>query len=422
MKGNGGSFFKEPAKYLLEEINVTLNDKGKGQFKITTTEEYKKKIEVAKPATIENPNPKAELIFTLEMPTGGNGAISFSENMPLKNGKPVGGTKFIEVLDGNETLTLTNEQKIKSIVFSTEDGKNVQQTLTKDNAKHKIWVHTVNMIDVELAVDVMTNVCNDSMIETNGVIAAMQSIENYPSEKVGTDGLLELDFNIETKHFLNAESNPVRFNIQVSKKVKDPADDKKEIFIFVADQLIQTLSDVKIMRSEDLKTIGIKASKQDGTAFSEEEKVALRKRSLSYLNTALMVERSGLTPEATQNCDVFVEVDEMAEIENKKVKTCYCNKDLTVEEVKSLVKAVNGSESIWMHPNCNIDDKSCEGLTKQLNLMFRKYNINECIQKIAFLAMTSVETGFFQTAGEITGNTASSQYFYKGRGLLLYHG
>ncbi|WP_164998669.1 CHAP domain-containing protein [Flavobacterium sp. 140616W15] len=36
--------------------------------------------------------------------------------------------------------------------------------------------------------------------------------------------------------------------------------------------------------------------------------------------------------------------------------------------------------------------------------------------------MTSVETGFFQTAGEISGNTASSQYFYKGRGLLQLTG
>ncbi|MCC9063480.1 TIGR02594 family protein [Flavobacterium piscisymbiosum] len=50
--------------------------------------------------------------------------------------------------------------------------------------------------------------------------------------------------------------------------------------------------------------------------------------------------------------------------------------------------------------------------------MFRKYNINECIQKIAFLAMTSVETGFFQTAGEAPAATSSSKYFYKGRSLM----
>lgn len=43
-----------------------------------------------------------------------------------------------------------------------------------------------------------------------------------------------------------------------------------------------------------------------------------------------------------------------------------------------------------------MDDKSYEGLTYELNSMFRKYGINECIQKMAFLAMTSVETGCFQ--------------------------
>mgnify|MGYP000888204946 CR=1 FL=1 len=36
--------------------------------------------------------------------------------------------------------------------------------------------------------------------------------------------------------------------------------------------------------------------------------------------------------------------------------------------------------------------------------------------------MISVETGFFRTAGEIAGNTASSQYYYKGRGLLQLTG
>ena len=106
----------------------------------------------------------------------------------------------------------------------------------------------------------------------------------------------------------------------------------------------------------------------------------------------------------------------------KKHKTCYCNRDFTVEEVKSLVKTINGTDKIWDFKNCDVDDKSYERLTLELNNMFRKYGINECIQKIAFLAMTSVETGFFRTAGEIAGNTASSQYYYKGRGLLQLTG
>ena len=113
---------------------------------------------------------------------------------------------------------------------------------------------------------------------------------------------------------------------------------------------------------------------------------------------------------------------ERVELEEKKHKTCYCNRDFTVEEVKSLVKTINGTDKIWDYKNCDVDDKSYERLTLELNNMFRKYDINECIQKIAFLAMTSVETGFFRTAGEIAGNTASSQYYYKGRGLLQLTG
>ena len=72
--------------------------------------------------------------------------------------------------------------------------------------------------------------------------------------------------------------------------------------------------------------------------------------------------------------------------------------------------------------NCKIDDKSHKALTFQLNAMFRKYGINQCIQKMAFLAMTSVETGFFQTTSEIYGDSNSSKYKYKGRGILQLTG
>jgi hypothetical protein len=147
----------------------------------------------------------------------------------------------------------------------------------------------------------------------------------------------------------------------------------------------------------------------------------LRKQLICFKNTALIVEKGILTEEAIENCTVPVVVDlEMAEL--VKGNSCYCNKDLTEEELRALVKTINGRETIWGGENCNIDDKSYKSLTFQLNAMFRKYNINECIQKIAFLAMTSVETGFFQTTGEIEGDTNSSQYFYKGRGILQLTG
>ena len=113
----------------------------------------------------------------------------------------------------------------------------------------------------------------------------------------------------------------------------------------------------------------------------------------------------------------------------KKNGKCYCNRDFTVEEVKSLVKTIKGKESIWEggkgdngFEKCKIDDKSFEGLTKALNNSFRRHGINNCIQKIAILAETSIETGFFTCSEELTSKYASSKYLYKGRGLIQLTG
>ena len=45
LRGDGDSFYLQPDKYMLEEKKVTLNDKGKGSFMITTSDKYKEKIE-----------------------------------------------------------------------------------------------------------------------------------------------------------------------------------------------------------------------------------------------------------------------------------------------------------------------------------------------------------------------------------------
>lgn len=101
---------------------------------------------------------------------------------------------------------------------------------------------------------------------------------------------------------------------------------------------------------------------------------------------------------------------------------CYCNKDFTVAEMKDMVLKVTGQNKIWSSKNAELDDESYERLTKELNFMFRKYGINKCIQKIAILAMTGGETGFFQASGEALSKYASSQFNYKGRGMLQLTG
>jgi uncharacterized protein (TIGR02594 family) len=354
VRGISESFYLEPATYMLEEKKIPLNDKGIGSFKITTDDKYKEKIKKALPATTEKPNPTISLIFTVEMPTGSQGAITLPDDMVIKNGKPVVGTKFIEVLDSNEELALTSDKKIKSIFFTKEDGKNVQQTLTHQGKSHKIWVHTVNMQEEELKVDVMSLTHSDCMEEKNGIITVLQSIQEY-KEKVGSDGLLELPFTAEEKYLMDAEVNPVRFNIQVSRKVKDPNDDKKEVYIFVEDQLAtMPYPNTSLVRSPDMKTIGIKATKQDKTAFSKEEKIALRKQVICFKNTALIVEKGILTEEAIENCTVPVIVDlEMAEVHTNGVCACkennfYWSSKITCEERKKVLEVC---ANIWGEEN-----------------------------------------------------------------------
>ncbi|MBS7255111.1 PAAR-like protein [Flavobacterium branchiicola] len=354
VRGTNESFYLEPETYLLEEKKITLDNKGKGSFKITTDEKYKEKINKALPSTTETPNPNISLIFTVEMPTGSQGAITLPDDMAIKNGKPVIGTKFIEVLDSNEELAVTSNKNIKSIFFSTEDGKGVQQTLTHQNKKHKIWVHTANMQEEELRVEVMAFVHSDCMEEKDGTITALQSIKSY-QEKVGNDGLLELSFTAEEKDLTDAEANPVRFAIQVSRKVKDPNDDKKEVYVFEDDQLvILPHPNVRVVRSPDMKSVGIKATKQDGTSFTKEEKIELRKQLICFKNTALMVQKGILTEEAIENCTVPIMVDlEMAEVQTNEVCACkennfYWSSRITCDERKKVLEVC---ANIWGEEN-----------------------------------------------------------------------
>lgn len=344
VRGARESFYLEPATYMLEEKKITLNDKGIGSFKITTDDKYKEKIKKALPATTEVPNPNISLVFTVEIPAGSQGAMTLPDDMAIKNGKPVVGTKFIEVLDSNEELAVTSEKKIKSIFFAKEDGKGVQQTLTHQAKTHKIWVHTVNMQEEELRVNVMSLVHSDCMEEKSGIITVLQSIQEY-KEKVGSDGLLELPFTAEEKYLTDAETNPVRFSIQVSRKVKDPNDDKKEVYLFVDDQLANMpYPNASLVRSPDMKTVGIKAKKQDNSSFSKEEKIALRKQLICFKNTALIVEKSILTEEAIENCTVPVIVDlEMAEVQTSKLCACkennfYWSSRITCDERKKVLE------------------------------------------------------------------------------------
>ena len=89
-----------------------------------------------------------------------------------------------------------------------------------------------------------------------------------------------------------------------------------------------------------------------------------------------------------------------------------------------MVKTIKGKEVIWegLKEPCQIEDDSFKSLTFELNKMFRKYNINKCIQKITFLAQVNAETGFFSISHEELSKYLSSKSKYKGRGLIQLTG
>jgi Peptidase family M23/Domain of unknown function (DUF4280) len=350
VKGENENFYEDPEKkYLLEEKNISLNDKGKGQFMITTSDKYKELIDCAIPKT-SNVNPKHSLVFTIAIPPS-TGNVILPEALHIEHANYIEKVKLYEVLTAREELNLISEQKIKAITFSTEDSKDQQRGLTHYGKSHKIWVHTVNMQDEELQIEVMTNTHSDCMDEKDGIIKALDSIKSYPKEKVGADGLLELNFTLEQKYATDAETNPTYYSIQVAQKAKDPADPKKEILLFIDDQLmLKQMANATLVRSEDLKSVGIRTDK---TGLTKEEKVALRKRFLAYKHTALMVTDSTKTVEAVENTDVLVTVDDIEDIEvaeiTKGVCECesyrlYYGKNVTCEFRK---KVMTISKDLW---------------------------------------------------------------------------
>ncbi|MGE8514024.1 MAG: TIGR02594 family protein, partial [Chryseobacterium culicis] len=414
VKGEGDDFYKEKDKYMLEEKTVTLNNEGKASFLITTNDDYKKKLLAAIPKTTKNPNPSYRLVFTVELQASSSADIVLPGNITILGARPVvvdATTTYLEVLDSNEELVITSEQKIVSIMFSTEDGKDIQRMQTFYGKTHKLWVHTVNMTEETLKIDVLKEIPKEGLNEADHITYTHESKQSYNEEKTGKDGLLEVSFTAK-EEWKNPPKNFDYYIAQVSRQVQDPADPKKKVWKIEKSQFtINNTLPADLVRTEDMEKLGIKAYKKDGTPFTKEEMLELRKQFIFYESGCLKVSQKE-TPEAIEN-DVMPVVVEMAEV--RKQKTCYCNRDFTESEIRSLVKHMRGKEEIW--ESTDMDRESFADLTMELNAMFRKYDINKCIQKIAFLANVYSETSFFRTAGEESSSHASSGYKYKGRGI-----
>lgn len=379
LKGPDDSFYADPEnKFFLEEKQLTLNEEGKGSFQVVTNDDYKTKIEKAIPPTADNPHPRHELIFTIELVATEGANVTLPADLAIKSARQikVGEKTLYEVLDNNEVLSLTSEQKIKSIVFSDEAGKNIQRAQTFYGKTHKIWVHTVNMQDDELQVNVYKEIPDLAMTEKEGTVSALTSKKTYQNEKVGTDSMLKFDFTPEKSWNEPEKKNVDFYFVSVSKKGKD--DSGKDILIPVKSQVTLSNADSKVVlvNGKDMEAVGLGAAKEDGTPFTQEEMARLRKEYLFYENGCLKV--SNTTAQEVIENDISPVIVEMAEIEGGSGTCPRCTAKVTMAELKEIF---TGGSSALM-----------ETCLPFINDYFEKFKINTCRRKAHFFGQVRVET------------------------------
>ncbi|TWP22591.1 DUF4280 domain-containing protein [Apibacter muscae] len=406
----------------LKEIEATLNDKGSCQVSFTADEEIKKKVEDYGSFYGFT---DARLFFTVEL--GKNDSLDLTEvglyhkdnpEQALPSAQVEGKTLFF-VLDPNEDLLLPAPERITAINFSNEAQDDIQVGVTQYGITHRIWVNTVGMPKAKLTVKVYKTLLPVDMKETyhpeSQAFQTAQEVKAYPEEEVGTDGLLNLEFTPKKE---DADGDPQMFFVKVFKTIT--LEDSSTRLEPIGSQLDINLSLPFVEEiSKDCERLGISLpTLEEGQDPTEEQLKEIMGKFMHFKNP-LYVSETGTITDRDIISPVLVERGD-----STKTRTCYCDRDFTEEEVKSLVKTIKGKEIIWegLTESCLIEDKSFKSLTFELNKMFRKYNINKCIQKITFLAQVNAETGFFTLSHEEKSKFKSSQSIYKGRGLIQLTG
>ncbi|KPH11859.1 DUF4280 domain-containing protein [Chryseobacterium sp. ERMR1:04] len=380
VKGEGDDFYKQKEQFMLEEKSVTLDSQGKASFMINTTEDYKKKLAETIPKTTENPTPTYRLVFTIELQSGTATDVVLPANISIEGTRPVvidATTTYLEVLDSNEELVITSEQKIVSIMFSSEDGKSIQREQTFYGKTHKIWVHTVNMTEEILKIDVFKEVPKEGLNERDHIVYTHESKETYKEEKTGKDGLLEVSFTAK-EEWKTPPKNFDYYIAQVSRQLKDPADPNKKIW--KAEKMQVTLNDslpASLVRTEDMEKLGIKAYKQDGTPFTQEEMLELRKQFIFYEAGCLKVSQKA-TPEAIDN-EVMPVVVEMAEVKREGGGCPRCNAPITADQLKEIFP--------------NADPTVLAQVAAAYTKYMKEIGMNSCWNKAHLFAQARVETG-----------------------------
>lgn len=128
--------------------------------------------------------------------------------------------------------------------------------------------------------------------------------------------------------------------------------------------------------------------------------------------------------------------------EQKDEKKCFCNRDFTENDIKTIIQKLRETEkikttSLFYDENCPLaeSDKTYKKLCDELNSMMKKHNINTCIRKIHFLAQSYHESSRYGTTLEYSsgkkynpGNHNDAKRMdhtvegdgprYKGRGII----
>lgn len=245
-----------------------------------------------------------------------------------------------------------------------------------------------------------------------------EQFQEFTDQTVGGDGTLDVGFTLKKPEWYNKHPATLPYKMfvaEVLKKTKD-ADNKDMLQLVQTQYNTNEMLPFTIIRNGD-NQIGIKIL-GDGAA-ADNESLKQYKQQYLHANDALFVVREEAKKLDVQPSPTIVHFEDI-EVVSK--KDCFCNRDFMVDDVKKMLLTVHGATKLWKLGKISEADRSFEKLTFELNAMFRKYDINRCMQKICFLAQVDAETGFFQESEEAAGNDASSQSVYKGRGIIQLTG
>lgn len=101
---------------------------------------------------------------------------------------------------------------------------------------------------------------------------------------------------------------------------------------------------------------------------------------------------------------------------------CFCNKDIDKELLEKILPNEVLKKGLFYNSRYeSIRNTSIDELLEKLNLAFKKFEINNCLEKVHFLAQVGFECHRFRTTEEY-GYSDPPDYWYDYEGGPKYHG